>query len=245
MGVMPEHIADKLSHWIPENCNLMICGLGEPLINPHISTIIKKIKRKNINTAITTNGLLLTPQKIEELIESNIDMIQISVNGFSQGTYDKICPNFNFQLLLNNLQYLSKVCPSELFVQLAFVKQETNSRDLIKLKEFSNECNFSFFTRKTHSRGGYYYKPKEKISFKGCGLFIKSTFIAWNGDILACCHDLEGKIKLGNILNISYEQLNEVKKKIIKNYKGFNICNSCDDFFSRYVLLDNPKIVDN
>ncbi|MHA1149570.1 MAG: radical SAM/SPASM domain-containing protein [Promethearchaeota archaeon] len=244
MGNMTESTIDILYEWLPEDCNLMFCGLGEPLLNPKVIEIIKKIEKKKINIAITTNGLQLTPGRIEQLLNSNIDMIQISVNGFSQDTYDKICPHFDFNLLKKNLDYLSNTRSKRTLIQLAFVKQANNEMDLIKLKDFSKKNKFSFFVRKSHSRGGYFYKPNEKISFKGCGLFIKASFITWNGDILACCHDLEGKTRLGNITDISYNQLKEIKMKYIEKYDWFNICQYCDDLFSRYVLLDNPRIID-
>ncbi len=244
MGIMTDDTFDILAHWIPDGCNLMLCGLGEPLMNPKVPHFIKKIKKRNIKTAITTNGLMLTPQIVDELLDSKIDMIQISVNGFSQKTYDKICSKANFNTLIENLKSLSNESSKSLKKQITVIEQNENEKDLPKLKQFANENGFSFFLRRTHSRGGYLYKPEQYVNFDGCGLFIKAAFITWEGNVLSCCQDLSGENCLGNIKNIKYEDLIEQKKIFIENYKWFEICRNCDDLFSRYVLLANPSCVD-
>ena len=41
--------------------------LGEPLLHPNINTIIKMFFENNINTELSTNGLILTAKKLVEL----------------------------------------------------------------------------------------------------------------------------------------------------------------------------------
>jgi len=213
-------------------------------MNPHVSKFIKKIKKRNINTGITTNGLLLSSKIVSELLDSKIDMIQISVNGFSQKTYDIICTKTNFNTLITNLKFLSNISAKDLIKQITVIEQKENKKDILKIKQFSIENGFSFFLRSPHSRGGYLYKPAKYANFEGCGLFIKSAFITWEGNIVSCCQDLSGENCLGNIKNIKYEDLVEQKKNFIEKYKWFKMCHNCDDLFSRYVLLANPSYID-
>lgn len=56
---------------------------------------------------ITTNGTLLTPSKIKQLINSGIDTIRISLQGLDAAAYKKVCGiNIDFEEFLKNLDYL-------------------------------------------------------------------------------------------------------------------------------------------
>ena len=243
-GIMEPQVFENLSKWYPSNSNVMFCGMGEPLLNPNLIEYIKINKKRELITNITTNGILLTKSKIDELVESGIDLIQISVNATSQKILDKISPKVNFEKLHHNLQYLSSVKPDNLDVQLTYIKQSQNFEEYDKVQTLANKLNFSFFSRIMHSRGGFLYNPESFSDIQGCGLFIKSTFITWEGDILACCQDLTGTTKLGNIRNLTYSELINKKEQFINEDEWFPMCKNCDDLFSRYLFLDNPHYLD-
>lgn len=76
-----------------------------------------------------------------------------------------------------------------------------------------------------------------------CGLFPKINFITWNGDILACCQDLDGSTKIGNIKDLSLKQLAIEKYEMIIEGSWFNICKHCDDEF-RTILFENNSVID-
>jgi MoaA/NifB/PqqE/SkfB family radical SAM enzyme len=54
--------------------------MTEPLLTPNIREYIKEIKKGSHDVNITTNGYLL-PEKAQELIESGLDSIQVSIDG--------------------------------------------------------------------------------------------------------------------------------------------------------------------
>lgn len=61
-------------------CSITLGG-GEPLIRDDIGIIIERIKKKNIECGMNTNGVLI-PQRIKEL--RNIDMVCVSIDGPEQ-----------------------------------------------------------------------------------------------------------------------------------------------------------------
>jgi MoaA/NifB/PqqE/SkfB family radical SAM enzyme len=54
--------------------------MTEPLLTPSIADYIQEIKKRGHEVNVTTNGYLL-PEKAQELVDSNLDSIQISLDG--------------------------------------------------------------------------------------------------------------------------------------------------------------------
>lgn len=55
---------------------------GEPLLWPHLIYAIQQCTKHNIKTNLTTNGSLLTENKIKELGQAKLDYLNISVDNF-------------------------------------------------------------------------------------------------------------------------------------------------------------------
>lgn len=81
---------------------------GEPLLHPQIWDIVREIKKKNLFVIINTNGVLIE-KYATEIIESNLDMLIVSLDGTEEihdkirgkvGTYKRIIKGL--EILLNN-----------------------------------------------------------------------------------------------------------------------------------------------
>ena len=71
--LMPELKGFECIHW---------GGLAEPLMNKDIFEL-SKIARKYVPTVkITTNGTTLLPKVVTKIIESGINFIEVSIDGF-------------------------------------------------------------------------------------------------------------------------------------------------------------------
>ena len=89
-----EEVFNKLTDFKPRG--VFISG-GEPLIRDDIVEIVKKSKKLAPVTILNTNSLLLTENKLKELIDAGLDYIQVSVDGIEEqhdyirgkGTYKK------------------------------------------------------------------------------------------------------------------------------------------------------------
>jgi MoaA/NifB/PqqE/SkfB family radical SAM enzyme len=56
---------------------------GEPLLHPDIIPLMQHVLKQGMTTGMTTNGFLLTKEKLDELIDIGMGRIQISVDGLS------------------------------------------------------------------------------------------------------------------------------------------------------------------
>jgi radical SAM protein with 4Fe4S-binding SPASM domain len=90
---------------------LRFVGIGEPLLHPEISDMIKFAKHADIaeKTEIITNGLPLFPFTSKKLIESGLDRLVISVQGISAKRYNENCDtkwrDIDFKIFVNNIKY--------------------------------------------------------------------------------------------------------------------------------------------
>lgn len=90
---------------------MVLVGLGEPLVNPDIVRFVSYIKDRNVadKVHIVTNGVLMTNEMSDRLLEAGVDVIRISVNGLSDEDYQKYAGRrIDYYALLDNIKYLYK-----------------------------------------------------------------------------------------------------------------------------------------
>jgi hypothetical protein len=90
-----------------------------------------------------------------------------------------------------------------------------------------------------HGRGGNLrnsdvYKLKSFGLDSGrCGLFQFHTFVTWEAEVLACCHDLTGATRIGNLIDDDVSVIAERKQNILKSSMPFPVCRQCDELLRR------------
>ncbi len=90
-----------------------------------------------------------------------------------------------------------------------------------------------------HGRGGNLknsdiYEPKILGLISGrCGLFQFHTFVTWEAEVLACCHDLTGTTSIGNLIDDDVSVIAERKQSILKRSMPFHVCQKCDEPLKR------------
>ena len=72
---------------VPSLVYVTLQGIGEPLLNKDIMKMIEYCTKKGISTYINTNGTILTETKSNELIESGLSNLSVSVNSFDEKVF--------------------------------------------------------------------------------------------------------------------------------------------------------------
>ena len=112
MGYKPDKLElEMLKKRLPEMATLglksiMYAGEGEPLLHKKIVDIVRITKDSGIDVAITTNGVLLTPEKSDEILKE-CSWIKVSFNAGSAKTYAAIhqTDSKDFDKVIENLRY--------------------------------------------------------------------------------------------------------------------------------------------
>ncbi len=84
-----------------ESVSLM--GIGEPLTNKRILTMVSMCKSHGLSVGFNSNGVLLTSNLIRGLISSGLDNFVFSVDGATKETYERIRVGSDFDRVIDNI----------------------------------------------------------------------------------------------------------------------------------------------
>ena len=238
IGTMAAATIERLlssSRELPALEQVMFSGMGEPLVNPRIGEMIKIFHNRGVRTELLTNGTMLTADRIQMLVDSGLDMLWVSVDGFDRASYEKVHIGSQFDLITNNLSLFQKL-RRNCKLGITFVIMKDNVHELKCINAFADKYGvdminlsyaipgdaitpedalydsvYSVGKQYRVTEGKHTSPPKDYCPFvseNGC-------FIKWNGDIVPCMQLLHG----------CYTYFYEERRRI--HYKSFgNIMDS-------------------
>ena len=118
---------------------------GEPLLNKNLEKIISlaRTSAPHIRITMTSNFIRMNRDRAISILQSGLDGIQVSVNGVTKQTYEKIMRGARYEKLLENLSTFSEVkseIPNQLTTFSAcMTTMRSNIDELIKLPAFLSE----------------------------------------------------------------------------------------------------------
>jgi len=168
---------------------------GEPLANPDLPEFIRIAKDCGVvDVRINTNGLLLTPDYIDDLRDVGLDYIIVSVDADTPETYVKVRSNEeDFDHLINNIHRMISVYDDEPpWIHLNYVIQDANKHEVNDFVEYWRD--------KVH--GIRLIKVRDNKT-KGTPHFCRQPFqrlvVTLDGDIRMCCGDWAGDYIIGHL----------------------------------------------
>ena len=82
---------------------------GEPLLHKNIIEMIKIAKEAEFSVHLNTNCVLLTPEISFRLLETEIDLIELSFDDLPKQEYESFRKNSNYDFVLSNIINLLKI----------------------------------------------------------------------------------------------------------------------------------------
>ena len=205
---------------------------GEPFLHPEFLTLIKAANQRNIYTATSTNAHFITPKKAEEIIESGLDRIIISIDGLTQDTYEQYRRKGQLEKVITGTKNLIKAkencrssTPHIIFQFLVVRPNEHEVSDVFKLGKSLgvNEVRLKTaqlydykngnplmpknekYARYKLTKNGT-YKPKYRL-LNHCWRMWSSTVLTWDGKVVPCCFDKDAHHILGSIDQMSFKSI--------------------------------------
>lgn len=150
-------LIDNLKELAPKGVKSIIyAGEGEPLIHKSAPEIINRTKEFGIDAAMSTNGVLLTPEVSKECLKS-LTWIRFSTGGITNETYDRVQRGKpgDLQIVLNNMQEAVKVkkdqgATTTLGVQLLLLPD--NKNEIVQMGKELKKIGVDYFTIKPFSQ---------------------------------------------------------------------------------------------
>ncbi|MCR5260852.1 MAG: SPASM domain-containing protein [Candidatus Gastranaerophilales bacterium] len=101
-----------ISNMLENTKNVVLSGVGEALCSPHSRKLIKRISElfPQIKFSLLSNGILCDEANLSELgIIDKLLSITISLHATKKPTYEKLVKNGDFDRVMDNLKFLSKL----------------------------------------------------------------------------------------------------------------------------------------
>jgi pyruvate-formate lyase-activating enzyme len=144
-----------------QNCTQYIryTSNGEPLIHRHIFEMIEvAAKNSGVTVALTTNGTLLNQQRIERLLATGVDVVDISIDAFSPETYAKIRVNGDLEVTRANVLMLLEMVKQSgvpMKVVVSYIEQPQNRHETNQFEKFWRDNGAQYVViRRLHSNAG-------------------------------------------------------------------------------------------
>ncbi|NIM90293.1 MAG: radical SAM protein [Candidatus Aminicenantes bacterium] len=230
---------------------------GESLLYPDLIEAIRYAKEHGLFTRLHTNGSLLTSELASSIIDSGLDRLSFSFDGYNKENYEKIRIKGNFDRTIANIIQLLEMKkslhlkrPRVAIEVIDFTPEETRKKARAK-DEFRNRFQGlpldEMVVKELHNWAGETSAEKPSSVRTICTFPWNALIIFWDGSVLPCSQDFFGSYILGNVKHSSLrdiwnnERMVSLRQKLAsKEVADLNPCASCDRL-RRKNILGVPK----
>lgn len=197
---------------------------GEPFLHPQFLELIRQAKKHRIYTATSTNAHFIDQKKAEEIIDSGLDRLIISIDGLTQETYENYRVHGNLAKVIEATKFLveakrnkSSATPHLIFQFLAVKPNEheipavhTLGKELgvdevrIKTAQLYDYKHGNPLMPENEQYARYKKNPDGTYSLKyktgdHCWRMWSGSVLTWDGKVVPCCFDKDAQHVLGSI----------------------------------------------
>ncbi len=179
--------------------------IGEPLLEPDLLirfiTYGKSVGLRSLN--LNTNGMLLTPQLAEPILDSGVDLVVFGIDGFSPETYERIRVGAKRDVVYSNAEHFLEARRARdkgPEVQVQFIEMDENAHEIEEFSEYWLARRATLKLRNKLSWGGQFETPlcvpsEQRIA---CPWALTQMHVFWDGRVPLCPGDTEGEDSVGN-----------------------------------------------
>jgi uncharacterized Fe-S cluster-containing radical SAM superfamily protein len=116
---------------------------GDPLLHPQIGGILEACQEQHYRPIVSTN-LSFPEARVRSLTEHDIDLLLVSISGFSQETYVRNHSGGNFVLIRRNLELLRQKRGRIRAIVIKYLVFRYNHEEVDRARAFADEAGFDF-----------------------------------------------------------------------------------------------------
>jgi radical SAM protein with 4Fe4S-binding SPASM domain len=213
LGTMSQELYEK----IVGECSqigikaLTLHNFGEPLLDRRIIPRIQYAKQRGIPIVrMNTNASLLDAATAVAILESGLDEITFSFDGFSSETYETIRRNLKFQVVHDNISRFLKLKReggySKPVTCILLTTSQQNAHEVGLFRAAwqgrADRVAVSYASNRSgaveNARAVIINRCAEAKPYPCIALWV-NLIVLWNGDVALCCADFDGEVLLGNV----------------------------------------------
>jgi radical SAM protein with 4Fe4S-binding SPASM domain len=205
---------------------------GEPFLHPQFLDLIIEAKKRKIYTATSTNAHFITHEKAEEIVNSGLDRMIISIDGLTQETYEQYRVHGKLSKVIEGTKHIvqakKKLNSSTPHLIFQFLVVQPNEHEIEHVFQLGKELGIDEVRLKTAQLYDYEngnalmpkneeysryklgkdgkYHPKYKL-LNQCWRMWSSTVLTWDGKVVPCCFDKDAKHVLGELSTMEFKKI--------------------------------------
>lgn len=198
---------------------------GESMIHPLFLEALEFVKSQGKALTVYTNGSLMDKEKSGAMIKMGVDEVRFSVEADNKELYEKLRVGLNWETFLENIRYLQENKKSTLTTARIGITPENKSR-IGEIEEFWKKRVDRIFSIPEQNRGGR--ENDTQYKYKKCQIPFEELTVRWNGDVILCCGDWEGKMKVDKYSKDIWlsKEFNDMRKRV-NTENQWKVCRSC------------------
>jgi hypothetical protein len=241
LGVMKEEVFERLLEDLtaaPTLRYISLCGIGEPLLHPRFSDWVPRLAalRSRPEVGLVTGGERLTPEVWDSLPGLGLRRAEMSVQAVDPQLYAQLMPGLSFERVMMNLEHIASHPHPRVPFSVSYTEHQQNRAHTDAMRRFCRQRRLALKITGLHSRAGNLVNPLLRVGppaipvERRCRIFEKIAFVAWDGRVHFCCHDVARRHVVGAIVGDGMAGINARKTQMVREGgPSAAICAACDD----------------
>ena len=249
-----QKIVDDMAEFEEPVRVVYLYGFGEPLLNKDIIKMARYLKQKNVcrEIRIYTNGALLSPEMNQQLADSGIDLIRISLEGLTSEDYKATCEaKIDFGELVKNIADLYErtrgKCEVSVKVANVSIRTEADAETFYDIFEPISDYRFIedivegwpefeeiVLPEGTVNADEWIWRKKDRKGYTICTYSMTNMVVYANGYVGACPADWKFGTQYGDVHESSLKelwnspQLRQLQLKHLERRRNeIDVCRNC------------------
>jgi len=221
-------VLEELRRNVPPIRVVVMYHGGEPFLNKNFLSMARRIKDVGVPFVKTvSNGMLIEPVLAEQIIDSGLDVIEISLDGQSGEQNNRVRRRSDWATVVGNVRHLAERVAARgsslkiLIATTQFLASDSNPKADPDVPNWLRDA-FSGLESRVAFKSTWALKWPSQLPAEGydtieegppreapemCSLLQETLTVRADGRVVACCFDLTSMSNLGNILDQSLTEI--------------------------------------
>jgi len=237
-----EQIVDQIKGTNPD---LRLHNMGESLFHKEIGRFIRHANARGLETILSSNATTLTDKKIQELIDAQLSWLYVSFDGASEGTYERFRKGAHYarekakvERLLEMRRRQGSRFPQ---VMMSCISMPGTQSDVEEFRTYWQSRVEAVRIKPADGWDGSSERINSIVADRQyavgtsiCGWPWQSVVVLWDGRVVPCCYDYDGKYVLGDLRKkplaeiFNDEPMRELRRLLAEGRAGeVALCRTC------------------